>query len=109
MATRMMAIVRVDRYGTICHWNAAAERLFGFTELEAVGSPLELIIPQASHACHRHGFANYVSTGIKTLPETVTAVGRHKNGQPVKFQISTKALVDDQGLVAGVEGLMLAD
>jgi PAS domain S-box-containing protein len=109
MATRMTAIVRVDRNGIICHWNTAAEHLFGFTKLEAIGSPLELIIPQASHACHQHGFASYVSTGIKTLPETVTAVGRHKNGQPVRFRISTKAVVDNQGMVAGVEGLMLAD
>jgi PAS domain S-box-containing protein len=109
MATRMTAIVRVDRNGIIGHWNTAAEHLFGFTELEAVGSPLELIIPQASHACHQHGFESYVSTGIKTLPETVTAVGRHKNGQLVSFQISTKAIFDNQGAVAGVEGLMLAD
>ena len=108
MAKRMTAIVRVDRNGIICHWNAAAEHLFGFTKLEAIGSPLELIIPQPSHACHRHGFASYVATGIKTLPDTVTAVGRHKNGQLVKFQISTRALIDHQGAVAGVEGLILA-
>jgi PAS domain S-box-containing protein len=104
----MTAIVRVDRAGTIFYWNGAAEHLFGFTQLEAIGSPLELIIPQASHACHRSGFANYLATGIKTLPEAVTAVGRHKNGQFVKFQISTKTVMDDQGVVAGVEGSMLA-
>lgn len=107
-AMRMTAIVRVDRDGIICHWNTAAEHLFGFAKHEAIGSPLELIIPQPSHACHRHGFAAFVETGIKTLPETVTAVGRHKNGQLVRFQISTKAVVDDQGVVAGVEGLMRA-
>jgi PAS domain S-box-containing protein len=104
----MTAIVRVDRGGIIYHWNSAAEHLFGFNQLEAIGSALEMIIPQASHGCHRDGFASYVATGIKTLPETVTAVGRHKNGQPVTFQISTKAVMDDQGVVAGVEGSMLA-
>ena len=46
--------------------------------------------------------------GLKTLPETVTAVGRHKNGQPVRFQISTKPVTDDKGMVAGVEGSMRA-
>lgn len=105
----MTAIVRVDRNGIIYCWNAAAEHLFGFTELEAIGSPLELIIPQSSHACHRQGFASYIKTGIKTLPDTVTAVGRHKNGQLVRFRISTKAVIDNQGVVAGVEGLMLVD
>ncbi len=60
----MAAIVRVDRNGTINHWNAAAERLFGFTKLEAIGNSVELIIPPQSHVCHRHGFAlKQVSTG----------------------------------------------
>ena len=104
----MSAVVRVDRDGMIVHWNTAAEQLFGFTAAEAVGNPLELIIPPPSHACHRRGFANFVASGIATLPETVTTVGRHKNGQPVKFQISTTAVRDDKGAVAGVEGAMQA-
>ncbi len=105
----MAAIVKVDRSGIITYWNGAAEQLFGFTELEAIGNPLELIIPQPSHACHRQGFASYIKSGIKTLPDTVTAVGRHKDGQLVRFEISTKAVVDAQGMVAGVEGLMRAN
>ncbi|MGF6309973.1 PAS domain S-box-containing protein [Bradyrhizobium sp. i1.8.4] len=105
----MTAVVRVDRDGIISHWNSAAEHLFGFTQPEAIGSSLELIIPQPSHACHRDGFARYVASGTKTLPDTVTAVGRHKNGQPVKFRISTTAMRDDRRAIVGVEGLMLAD
>jgi PAS domain S-box-containing protein len=105
----MTAIVKVDRNGIIFCWNAAAEELFGFTELEAIGSPLELIIPPPSHACHRQGFVSFVKSGVKTLPDSVTAVGRHKSGQLVRFRISTKAVVDNQGTVAGVEGLMLAE
>lgn len=104
----MTAIVKVDRSGIITCWNAAAEQLFGFTELEAIGNPLELIIPPPSHACHRQGFASYIESGVRTLPDTVTAVGRHKDGQLVKFQISTTAVVDPEGMVAGVEGLMRA-
>jgi PAS domain S-box-containing protein len=37
----MTAIVRVDRGGIIDCWNVAAEQIFGFTELEAVGSSLD--------------------------------------------------------------------
>jgi PAS domain S-box-containing protein len=105
----MTAIVRVDRNGIIRHWNGAAEHLFGFAEREAIGRPLELIIPQPSHACHRDGFAKYIESGVRTLPDTVTAVGRHRNGQPVRFRISTKAVLDDRREIAGVEGFMLAD
>jgi PAS domain S-box-containing protein len=104
----MTAIVRVDRNGTIRHWNSAAERLFGFTEGETVGNSIELIIPQQAHACHGRGFARYVDTGTSTLPEVVVTTGRHKNGQPVRIRISVKALADDSGRITQVEGVMLA-
>ncbi len=104
----MTAIVRVDRNGTINYWSAAAERLFGFTQLEAIGNSIELIIPPQSHACHHRGFARYVDTGTSTLPEVVTTIGRHRNGQPVRIQISVRALVDDGGHISEVEGIMSA-
>ena len=104
----MTAIVRVGRNGTISHWNTAAERLFGFTKLETIGHSIELIIPPRSHACHGRGFARYVDTGTSTLPEAVMTIGRHKNGQPVRIQISVRALVDDSGCISEVEGVMLS-
>jgi PAS domain S-box-containing protein len=104
----MTAIVRVDRNGTINHWNTAAERLFGFTERETIGKSLELIIPPQSHACHGRGFARYVDTGTSTLPEVAMAVGRHKDGHPVRIQISTRISVDDTGRTSEVEGVMVA-
>jgi PAS domain S-box-containing protein len=102
------ATVRVDRNGMINHWSAAAERLFGFTKVETIGNSIELIIPPQSHACHGRGFARYVDTGTSTLPEVVTTIGRHKNGQPVRIQISVRALVDDGGRISEVEGVMSA-
>jgi PAS domain S-box-containing protein len=104
----MTAIVRVDRNGTIQHWNSAAEHLFGFTEAETIGNSIELIIPQQAHACHGRGFARYVDTGTSTLPEVVETTGRHKNGQPVRVQISVTALEDDSGRIGQVEGVMQA-
>jgi PAS domain S-box-containing protein len=103
----MTATVRVDRNGKIKHWSAAAERLFGFTEIETIGNSIELIIPPQSHACHGRGFARYIHTGTSTLPEAVVTIGRHKNGRPVRIQISVRAVVDDCGSIAEVEGVML--
>ena len=40
------AIIVADVQGRIGLWNPAAERLFGFTEAEAVGRSLDLIIPE---------------------------------------------------------------
>lgn len=39
------AIVSRDRGGIIVFWNAAAERMFGWTAQEAIGRPIRLIVP----------------------------------------------------------------
>ena len=39
------AIVSKDLNGTILSWNPGAERIFGFTEQEAVGNSIRMIIP----------------------------------------------------------------
>lgn len=40
-------VVVADRSGTISYWNTSAERLFGWSAVEAVGAPLDLIIPRS--------------------------------------------------------------
>jgi PAS domain S-box-containing protein len=44
------AIVAKDLDGVIQTWNAAAERMFGYTATEAIGQPITLIIPPSRHA-----------------------------------------------------------
>lgn len=39
------AIISKDLNGSILSWNAAAQRIFGYTEEEAVGQPISIIIP----------------------------------------------------------------
>ncbi len=40
------AVVSFDAAGTITHWNPQAERIFGWTDTEAIGRPLiDLIVP----------------------------------------------------------------
>ena len=38
-------VVACDAAGAIRYWNAAATRIFGFTEADALGQSLDLIIP----------------------------------------------------------------
>ena len=43
------AIIAKTLDGVISAWNAAAERMFGYTEHEAIGQPITLIIPSELH------------------------------------------------------------
>ena len=47
------AIVASDASGAITLWNPAAQRMFGYTESEAVGQSLDIIIPQRIWSCQR--------------------------------------------------------
>ena len=43
------AIITKDLDGVIGAWNAAAERMFGFTERESIGRPITIIVPPELH------------------------------------------------------------
>jgi PAS domain S-box-containing protein len=39
-------IITVDRAGTIVDWNPQAQQIFGWTQAEAVGRPISIVIPE---------------------------------------------------------------
>jgi len=47
------AIVYADAEGVIRRWNRGATRIFGFTEAEALGRSLDIIIPEHLRERHR--------------------------------------------------------
>jgi len=49
------AVVLADPSGAIRFWNPAAERLFGFTEAQALGNSLDLIVPERFRERHWAG------------------------------------------------------
>jgi PAS domain S-box-containing protein len=57
-------VIIADPEGTIVFWNDGAERLFGWSSEEAVGQPLEIIIPERLRARHNEGYAKTMATGI---------------------------------------------
>jgi PAS domain S-box-containing protein len=56
------AVVVSDATGAITLWNKAAERLFGYTEAEALGQSLDLIIPERLRARHWKGYRKTMET-----------------------------------------------
>jgi superfamily II DNA/RNA helicase len=51
------AIIAAGADGRIIFWNPAATRIFGFSEVEALGQSLDLIIPERFRARHWEGIA----------------------------------------------------
>jgi PAS domain S-box-containing protein len=100
------ATLAVDTAGQILTWSEDAHKLLGYSELEAVGQSIEMIIPLHLRARHKLGFHRFVETGISRLPETVTTPALHKSGVIVRLQISVKAVQDTRGEIIAVKAMM---
>ena len=78
--------------GVIVAWNAAAERIFGYTADEVVGRPLTVIVPERFRAAHEEGIARVASGGEPhVIGSTVELAGIHADGHefPVELSLST--------------------
>jgi PAS domain S-box-containing protein len=92
------AIIAEDLYGFITSWNAGAEKLFGYTEAEAVGQPVTLLVPPNRFD---EGPANLerVSRGAKIEP--YDTVRRCKDGRLVEISLSISPIKNVQGKIVG--------
>jgi PAS domain S-box-containing protein len=92
MESAIDAIISADVSGNIRSWNSAATALFGFTEEEVIGQPIELIIPERFRKLHREGL-NRVSSGgaSRVIGKTVEVAAIRKNGSefPVELSLAT--------------------
>jgi PAS domain S-box-containing protein len=82
--------------GTIRSWNAAAERLFGYTSEEAIGQPMTIITPDD----RREEVADIL--GRIAAGESVDhfeTTRRHKNGTLVAVSVTVSPIRDDLGRV----------
>ena len=92
------AIVSKNLDGVIQTWNAAAERMFGYTADEAVGHHISLIIPDDRLSEEDHVLAQ-VRAGIGVAHyETVR---RHKNGSFVEISLTVSPIRDDHERIVG--------
>lgn len=98
------AIVVTDRHEKITVWNPAATRIFGYTESEAVGKTLDLIVPQRQRDRHSEGYAKSMQTGTTRYGATVLRVpALHKDGNTLSIAFTVGMLKDNEqvtGVVA---------
>ncbi|HMN77161.1 MAG TPA: PAS domain S-box protein [Burkholderiaceae bacterium] len=96
------AIVYANREGVIERWNAAAAAMFGFSAAEAIGSSLDLIIPERLRAAHWRGFDAAMHSGTLRLSGHPTLTrGLHKSGGKLYIEMSFSLVRDAAGSVLG--------
>ncbi len=99
MESAIDAIISGDASGNIRSWNSAATALFGFTEDEVIGRPIELIIPERFRKSHREGVDRVSSGGPShVIGKTVELAAVRKDGSefPVELSLATWFLDDDR-------------
>ncbi|MES2953986.1 MAG: PAS domain S-box protein [Pseudomonadota bacterium] len=97
------AIVASDAGGAIVLWNPAAQRMFGFTESEALGQSLDIIIPQRQQQRHWDGYHQTMATGKTRYGNDVLRVPAvHKDGHSLSIAFTVALLHTPEGKVSAI-------
>ena len=102
------AIVYADNQGAIGFWNAGAVRMFGFTEAEAVGQSLDLIIPQSLRERHWQGFDATMRTGESRYGtgEILAVPAIRKDGTRISVEFTIVPFRDEDGRMVGIAAVL---
>ena len=92
------AIISKDLDGVITSWNKSAEGLFGYTEAEAVGQPIAILMPPDRVGEEAQILAR-IQNGERV--DHLATVKLHKSGKPVDIFLTVSPVRDPQGHIIG--------
>jgi PAS domain S-box-containing protein len=92
-----LAIIGLTNEGLVTIWNHGAERCFGWTEYEVLGSPLPTVPLHAEEEFHRLLEANI--RGESNQGVEITRI--RKDGKPIAVSLWTTPVHDSEGHVRG--------
>src|SRR3954451_19647010 len=83
-------IVVIDERYLITLFNPAAERLFGYTALEVLGQPLDMLLPERVLGPHRRFLEDFARdlTGSRAMTSRPAVTGRRSDGTEFAAEIS---------------------
>jgi PAS domain S-box-containing protein len=100
-------VIVSDTSGKITFWNAAATRIFGFAENEAIGQSLDLIVPQRQRDRHWDGYHKTMATGQTRYGADLLRVpALHKEGKPLSIAFTVALLHGSNGEVSAIVALV---
>lgn len=87
------AIITMDAGGRISFWNAAAERIFGYTRDEAVGMDLHrTLVPERHRTAFEQGYAGFRETGRgHAIGKTLELTAVRRDGSEFAIELSLSA------------------
>jgi PAS domain S-box-containing protein len=97
-------IISIDDAGIIITFNPAAERIFGYSADDVIGTNVKLLMPEPYRGEHDGYIANYLRTGqAKIIGIGREVVGKRKAGSifPMELAISEFRLAD-RGYFTGI-------
>lgn len=104
------AVVISDAKGIIIYWNHASERIFGFSEKEALGSTMDLIVPDRLRQRHNDGYEHSMQTGTTQYGDKLLTVpALHKSGRPLSIAFTVSMIFDDNHKAVAVAAVIRDD
>jgi PAS domain S-box-containing protein len=102
------ALVYADAGGTIQVWNRGAVRVFGFTEAEAVGQSLDIIIPAGLRERHWQGYRETMRTGRTRYGDgqVLSVPATRKDGTRISVEFTVVPFTDAVGQMLGIAAIM---
>lgn len=105
------ALVVADADGIITFWNGAAGQLFGWSEAEAIGQTLDLIIPDRLRSRHGSGYRRVMTTGVTEYAGRLLQVpALHRDGRRLSVAFTvTFVQSPDSATPAGIAAVIRDD
>ncbi|AGG33077.1 Putative PAS/PAC sensor protein [beta proteobacterium CB] len=101
------AVIVADAHEKIVLWNAAATRIFGYSEEEALGNTLDLIVPERQRQKHNEGYSKSMKTGTTRYGTSLLKVpARHKDGRTLSIAFTVGMLFDEKNQASGVAAVI---
>lgn len=98
-------IITIGLTQKIVGFNRGAERIFGLTRAEALGQPLDILIPRRFESGHRRYVEEFAKSQVESrlMGERSEVYGRRKDGSEFPADVSiSKFTVDDQLFLAAI-------
>ena len=92
------AIIAKSLDGTITQWNAAAERMFGYSAKEIIGRPSTTLFP-SDRLKEAEDILSRVKQGVSI--QTFETVRLRKDGRPLDVAVTVSPLKNEMGKIIG--------